>query len=100
MQRQLRVDTVDVQTMAGRWGTSAGELNETRAPTGFGLSCQATAAAVNAAHADVTAFTAALVARVSARAARVADTDTRYIATEAESSKELAAWVNNNVPIN
>jgi hypothetical protein len=91
MQQQLRVDTVVVQTMAARWGSSADELGETLAPTGFSLSCQATAAAVNAAHADVGAFTAALVARVSARAARVADTDTCYTATEAESSKELAA---------
>ncbi|MBV8180121.1 MAG: hypothetical protein JO045_15220 [Mycobacterium sp.] len=91
MQQQLRVDTVGVQTMAGRWGTSAGELSETLAPTGFSLSCQASAAAVNAAHANVAAFTAALVARVGARAARVADVDTRYIAADAESSKALAA---------
>ncbi|MBV8293627.1 MAG: hypothetical protein JOY55_17790 [Mycobacterium sp.] len=91
MQQQLRVDTVGVQTMAGRWGTSAGELSETLAPTGFSLSCQASAAAVNAAHANVPAFTAALVARVGARAARVADVDTRYIAADAESSKALAA---------
>ncbi len=90
MQQQLRVDTVGVQAMAARWETSAGELSETMAPTGFALSCQASADAVNVAHADVTAFTAALAARVNARAVRVAEADTRYIATEAESSKKLA----------
>jgi ribulose 1,5-bisphosphate carboxylase large subunit-like protein len=91
MQQQLRVDTVGVQAMAGRWGTSAGQLSETVAPIGFGLSCQPSAAAVNAAHAGVAAFTTALEARVSARAARVAEADSRYIANEAESAQELAA---------
>lgn len=91
MQQQLRVDTVGVQAMAARWGTSAGELSETVAPTGISLSRQASANAVNAAHADITTFSAALAACVNARATRVADVDTRYIATEAESSKELAA---------
>ena len=91
MQLQLRIDTVGVQAMAGRWGAAAGELSETAAPTGSGLSCQASAAAVSAAHADITAFSTALAGRVNARATRVADADTRYIATEAESSKALAA---------
>jgi hypothetical protein len=57
MQKQLRVDTVGVQAMASSWGTSAGELSETVTPNGFGLSCQPSAAAVNAAHADIAAFT-------------------------------------------
>jgi hypothetical protein len=55
------------------------------------LSCQASAAAVNAAHADITAFTAALAARVGVRATHVAEADTRYIANDADSSNELAA---------
>ena len=58
---------------------------------GLGLSCQASAAAVNAAHADITAFTAALAARVGVRATHVAEADTRYIASEADSANELAA---------
>jgi hypothetical protein len=91
MPQQLRVDTVGVQAMAGRWDASAGGLDETTAPTGIGLSCQASAAAVNAAHADITAFTAALATRVSVRAARVAEADTRYITNEADSAQELAA---------
>ena len=58
---------------------------------GLGLSCQASAAAVNAAHADITAFTAALAARVGVAATHVAEADTRYIASEADSANELAA---------
>jgi hypothetical protein len=91
MPQQLRVDTVGVQAMASRWGASAGELSETVVPNGFGFSCQSSAAAVNAAHADITAFTAALATRVSVRAARVAEADTHYIANEADSATELAA---------
>ena len=57
--QQLRVDTAALQAMASRWGASVGELSETAAPAGLGLSCQASAGAVSAAHTDVTAFTAA-----------------------------------------
>jgi hypothetical protein len=91
MPQQLRVDTVDVQVMASRWGASVDELSEAVTPTGFGLSRQPSAAAVNAAHADITTFTAALAGRVNARATRVAEADTWYIANEADSAKELAA---------
>lgn len=91
MQQQLRVDTAGVEAMASRWGASAGELSSTTAPAGLGLSCQASAAAVNAAHADITAFTAALAARVGVAATHVAEADTRYIASEADSANELAA---------
>jgi hypothetical protein len=91
MQQQLRVDTGGVQAMASHWGQSADELSETTAPAGLGLSCQASVTAVNAAHADVTAFAATLATRVGVRATRVAEADTRYIATEASSGEELAA---------
>ena len=91
MPRQLHVDTVGVQAMASSWGTSAGELTETVVPIGFGLSCQPSTAAVNAAHADITAFTTALANRVSARAAHDSDANTRYITNEADSAQELAA---------
>ncbi len=89
--QQLRVDTAGLQAMAGRWAASVGELNEAVAPMGMGLSCQASAAAVDTAHADITAFTAALAARVGTRATHVAQADTRYLANEAHSANELAA---------
>lgn len=74
--QQLRVDTAGLQAMATRWDASAGELNETVAPARLGLSFQASAAAVNAAHADITAFTTALATRVGTHAIRVAQADT------------------------
>jgi hypothetical protein len=67
----VRVETTAVQAMAGRWAVSAGELTEAAVPAGVGLSCQASAATVTAAHADIAAFTAALATRVGDHAARV-----------------------------
>jgi hypothetical protein len=90
MQRLLSVDTVALRAMAIRWGASAGELTATAAPGGLGLSCQASAAAVGVAHADVTAFTATLAARVGGRATDVVEADSRYIVNEADSSNEMA----------
>jgi hypothetical protein len=91
MQQELRVDTAGIQAMATRWGASVGDLTATVVPVRLGLSCQASAAAVNAAHADVTAFTAALATQVENRATHVAEADTRYNANEAVSTTELAA---------
>jgi hypothetical protein len=91
MPQQLRVDTVGVQAMASSWGASAGELNETVPPNRLGLSCQPSAAAVNAAHADTIAFTAALAARVGDRAVHVTQANTRYITNETGSATALAA---------
>jgi hypothetical protein len=91
MERQLHVDTPGVHAMATRWGTAVGQLDETVAPTGLGLSCQTSAAAVDAAHVGVTAFIAALVARVRDRATGVTRADTSYIAQEAISTAALAA---------
>ena len=91
MELVLRVDTVGVQAMATRWGASAGDLNQTVAPTGLGLSCQTSAAAVKAAHVDVAAFTGGLAARVNERATGVTHADTSYRAQEASSAAALAA---------
>jgi hypothetical protein len=91
VQQELRVDAAGVQAMATRWGVSVGELTATVAPVRLGLSCQASAAAVNAAHADITAFTTALATRVGIHATRVAEADTHYLANEADSANELAA---------
>jgi hypothetical protein len=91
VQPTLRVDTAGVQAMASRWGTAVGELTDTGAPAGLGLSCQASAAAVNAAHVDVAAFITGLAAQVGVRATGVAQADTRFIAEGAASASELAA---------
>jgi hypothetical protein len=80
-----------VHTMATRWGASVGDLDETVAPTGAGLSCQTSAAAVGAAHVDVGAFTAGLAARVGERATGVVQADASYLAQEAASAAAVAA---------
>jgi hypothetical protein len=90
MRQQLRVDTAGVQTMALRWGATAGELSEAVAPAGPALSCQASAIAVNAAHTDITAFTAALAAQVGTRTTAVTAAGACYAANEADSAHELA----------
>jgi len=87
----LRVDNAGVQAMAARWGVSAGELQQVEAPTGLGLSCQTSAAAIDAAHADVAAFTAGLAGRVSGHADGVSQADASYLAQEAESASALSA---------
>ena len=88
---QLRVDTAALEAVAASWGTSAGELTAAAAPAGLGLSSQPSAAAVNAAHADVAIFTADLAARVDMRAQHVTDANTHYIAHDSHSVGELAA---------
>ncbi|WP_242660690.1 hypothetical protein [Mycobacterium kubicae] len=93
MAEQLRVDTVGVRVMSGRWETLAGDLNDVVAPGCSGLSCQTSAVAVSAAHADVAAFRAALVGRMRARASQVAEADAGYVANEAGSAGNLAAVV-------
>jgi hypothetical protein len=91
VQQELRVDTAGVQAMAARWSASAGDLHEVTAPTGRGLSCQTSAAAVDAAHVDVAAFIAALASRVGGRATGVVGDTTSYLAQEAVSTAALAA---------
>jgi hypothetical protein len=87
----VQVDTAAVRAMAVRWGSSAGELDASPASLGLGLSCQPSAVAVVAAHADVTGFAAALAGRVGTRAAHVVVADARYLANEADAADEMAA---------
>lgn len=86
----LRVDTAAVQAMAARWTASVGELNATVAPAGPGLSCQASAVAVDAAHVDIAAFTSSLAARVGTHSTNVGVADTGYLANEADAVDQMA----------
>jgi hypothetical protein len=87
MEPRLRVDTGGVRAMAGSWQALAGDLGAGCAPgEAPGMSCQPSAAATSAGHADVRAGTAALAARLRAGAARVDQADTRYAANEAHSA--------------
>jgi hypothetical protein len=91
MQQQLRVDIATMRAMASRWGALVGELTASTAPSLNGLPWQASAAAVNAAHADVTACTTAFAAQVSVRADHVAEADSRLLSNEADSANQLVA---------
>ncbi|WP_231991669.1 hypothetical protein [Mycobacterium ulcerans] len=91
MGSSLRVYTAGVQAMAWRWGIAAGELTSMDAPAGLGLSCQLSAAAVDAAHGEVAAFTTGLAIQVNARTAGVTQADSGYLANEAASADVLAA---------
>jgi hypothetical protein len=94
MEPVLRIDTAGVSAMSGRWRALSSDLvNGIGPPGGLGLSCQASAAAVHAGHAQVTAGTAALEARLLAAAARVDTADARYTANEVDSAATLAAVV-------
>jgi hypothetical protein len=70
-----------------------GELKAVAAPSGPGLSYQASAAAVDAAHADVATFTAPLSTRVRTRATHVSEADSRYVANEADTADEMTAVI-------
>lgn len=87
----LRVNAAGLQAVAARWAASASELDASAAPVGLGLSCQASAVAVSAAHADVAAFTAALAGRIGIRASHVRQADAGYRANEAEAASAMAA---------
>jgi hypothetical protein len=86
----VHVDTAGVQRMAARWEASASQLNEAVTPAGIGLSCQASAAAVAAAHADVTAFTEALATRVGGHATHAGEANAGYLANEADAAHAMA----------
>ena len=60
MPEHLWVDTAAVHTMASGWGALVSGPNASGRPADSGLSCQASAAAVTAAHAATAAFTQAL----------------------------------------
>jgi hypothetical protein len=77
--------------MATRWGAVVGELSSPTPPTALGLSCQPSVTEVNAAHAEVTAFTGALAAQVGARTTHVAEAASRYTGNETRSADQLAA---------
>lgn len=87
----LRVDIADVRAMAARWAASVGELDATGAPEIAGLSCQASAAAVDAAHTDVSTFLASLAARVGTHSTNVGVAGAGYLANEVDAVGQMTA---------
>jgi len=89
----LRVDTTALQAMSSRWHALVGDLSCDVSAAGLGLSCQASWAAVRAAHADIAAFKAALVVQARARAMQVAEADSHYVLNEVSAADDLATVV-------
>lgn len=87
----LRVNTAAVHVMATRWAAQVEELDATVPPSAPRSSCQASAAAVEAAHADIAAFTASLSRRVGTHSAHVGAADAGYLANDAQAANEMAA---------
>lgn len=87
----LRVDIAGMRAMAARWDASVGELSAAVPPAGLGAPGQASAAAVDAAHLDVAAFSGSLAARVSGHSTNVEAADADYVADEVEAVDEMAA---------
>lgn len=84
----LKASAAGLQQHAAACAAAAGEL-ETTAPVVSGLASQATAAVVQALHADVDAAAAALVARMGATAAKVAEAASSYEQHEVGAADEL-----------
>lgn len=88
---KLRVATDQLLTTANDWHGLTGELLTTASPSGLGLSCQASAAAVNAVHAGVAAAGEAFAARTQITAVKTAAASFAYTSTEADSQDLLDA---------
>ncbi len=85
--------------MAARWNASVGELTEGEVPTVAGSPAQPSAAAVGAAHVDVSFFAAELASRIEVRARHVAEANTGFVANEICSANDLAALTHSSVVV-
>jgi hypothetical protein len=92
MDHDLHIDIDAVQVTAGRWQALAADLSACRDPEAMsGLACQASVAAVNFGHGDVTAGTVALAARIREGAAQVVAANARFARHESDSAASLSA---------
>ncbi|KAA8955763.1 hypothetical protein [Mycobacterium sp.] len=86
----LRVATDQLLATASGWHGLSADLAAVP-PTGLGLSCQASAAAVNAVHAGAAAAGEAFAARTQTTAVKTAVASAAYVSTEANSKDLLDA---------
>jgi hypothetical protein len=86
----LRVPIDDMLSTASTWYGLTAELAAV-APSGAGLSCQASAAAVNAVHAGTSAAGETFAARTQITAVKTAAASVAYASTEANSAEILDA---------
>jgi hypothetical protein len=87
----LRAATDELLATANGWHGLTAELLTTAAPSGLGLSSQASAAAVNAVHAGVAAAGEAFATRTQITAVKTAAASFAYTSNEAYSADLLDA---------
>lgn len=87
----LRAATDELLATANGWHGMTAELLSTAAPSGPGLSAQASAAAVNAVHAGVAAAGEAFAVRTQITAVKTAAAGFAYSSNEASSADLLDA---------
>ena len=88
MDDELRVGVDDLGAAANRFEATAGELVG-GASAGAGLSCQTSAAAVQAVHADAATTRAALAARMESTGIKVGAANATYVEQEVESTTRI-----------
>jgi hypothetical protein len=87
----LQVSDDGLHAQAARWELAADALAGNRAPPGVVTPWSASAAAVNAAHAEVTAASVRCTSRTQAMAAKLVAAATGYSENEQSSTAQLRA---------
>jgi hypothetical protein len=87
----IEVDALGLSTLAGHCEQQAARLAAIAAPPASGRGFQPSAAAVEAAHADVDAMGARLMARMQSTAAAASSAVAEYVATDTSSASDIAA---------
>jgi hypothetical protein len=82
----LSVATDELLITANTWHALGAELATTSVPTATGLSCQASAAAVNAVHASAAAAGEAFAARTHFTALKTAATSLAFVSSQADAA--------------
>jgi hypothetical protein len=87
----IQVDALGLSTLAGHCEAQAARLGAITPPAVSGGAFQPSAAAVEAAHADVDAMGARLMARMQSTAAAASSAAVEYVTTDASSAGDIAA---------
>ncbi|OMC44090.1 hypothetical protein A5745_16770 [Mycobacterium sp. IS-2888] len=89
----LRVPTSDLLATASGWHGLGAELIPAAVPSGLGLSCQASAAAVNAVHASAAAAGGAFATRTQLTALKTAAAALGYASSDVDSADLIDAII-------
>jgi hypothetical protein len=87
----IEVDPLGLSALAGHCEEQAARLGSMATPSFSGGGFQPSAAAVQAAHADVAAAGARLMARMQSTAAAASTAAVGYVSTETSSTADIAA---------